>query len=180
MTDRKTIQKAIRVIRDALDDGISVLDADLLREPKTRDCAAALGLGVGDSMYVRLTWNFAPWHYRVMEGFVKDYEAVIEAEMLKEQAIADAIYEEVFKPLEMAGFDELYDDMGCPDFVVIVYNDRVEVKAFETGVGEIIPRRSRRYIGDRLDIRWRYPLSSLPELEKLGRPVINAADLKYA
>jgi len=135
-----------------------------------------LELASGDEFYYRISWNFAPSRYRDIIAFVKRYEAIVEAEMKLQQEVEAAIDTEIN---EQSGvWDEYsYDDCGQSEIVTFIYADRIEVRAFESGWGDRLPKKGRKYIGCQGDIRWRFPLSALEALPK-GYPVIDVAKIE--
>lgn len=179
VTDRSVIAKALEVIKDAAFHNYP-LDKDALTQKQVRECAKFAHKQEGDDFYTGLCWNFAPRHYETLVGFVVRLEEIVSAEYEAEMALERAIEEEIDRQSQgqyYSSIDEYYDELGCPDFAVIVYSDHVEVKAFESGMGDLLPKKGRKYIGNMDDVRWQFPLSALAELERLGRPVVRVSEL---
>lgn len=151
------------------------ISSELLSVDQTREYTHQLGLTEGDEFYLRISWFFAPTHYPKIAGFVKEIEAIIDAEIQEEARLEAQIDAQVTAYRKSEG--ELYDDLGQPDFAIFLYADRIEAKAYGPGVGELIPKQNRKYIGSREDIRWQYPLSMEAALRKLGRPVVEIEKL---
>ncbi len=133
-----------------------------------------VGLKDGDRFYYLLTTRFSPRHYSTLVGFVQRYEKILEEEEKQEDKLLQALEDE---RLAGAVDDFDYDEIGAPDFAVVVYEDYVEARAYGPGVGEMLPKKNRKYVGCQGNIKWRYPLSSLPELQQLGWPVIKVSEL---
>jgi hypothetical protein len=150
-----------------------VVDSECMADRKTAKYLKDIGLKLGDEFYCAVSFNFSPKHYAPIAGFLARYEAINDAEIEAEYALEAVIDEEIS---DQWGRDE-YDELGAPDFAVIIHSDCVEVRAYEKGVGDIIPKDGRKYIGNRDDVRWRYPLESLPRLKAMGRPVVKVEDL---
>lgn len=172
---RDLLPKCLAAIKDAAHQNYP-LDREMLMEKHIREYAKALDLKTGDDFYVRLCWSFASRHYATLVGFVRRLEIILEAEYQAEMELEDAIEKEIMHQHDPLG-DEYYDEMGCPDFAVCVYEDHIEVRAYCPGVGEKLPR-NRKYIGCQGDIRWSFPLASLDELKRLNRPVVNVSDFQ--
>jgi hypothetical protein len=110
-----------------------------------------------------------------MAAFVNRYEFIQDAEAEAHQAQEELIQQAVFNAL-ISGSD--CDDSN--DFAVCVYESHIEVLAYRSGLADLLPTRNRKYVGQRGDIRWSYPLSSLEALQALGRPMVNVAALEAA
>ena len=179
VTDRDLLAKALKAIKDAAYADHKI-DSDDMKEKHIRDYAKACGLKIGDEFYYALTRNFSPRHYSSLVPFVKRFEniqsAEAEAEYELESKIDNEIYEQCMDPLS----DGYYDELGAPDFAVCIHPKYIEVRAFEKGVGEVLPKQGRKYIGSQGDMRWSFPLSSLDELKTLNRPIVNVAELATA
>jgi len=175
VNDKDLLIKACNAIKDSAFNS-EALDAEMLRDAKTRQYAKEIGIKQGDEFYYRLSWYFAPRHYATLVGFVTRYEELVEAEMKTEMELERAIENEVDSYRDPLA-DENYDELGTPDFAVCVYENRIEVRAYTKGVGGILPKKGRKYIGNMYDVRWQFPLSALVELERLGRPVVKISEL---
>lgn len=176
VTDKSLIAKALQCIKDSACRDYPI-DADMLRDRAIRDYTKAIGFSQGDAFYYRISWYFAPRHYASLVSFIKRFEAILEAECEAEEALESAIQEEIAFQVDPLG-DEYYDELGAPDFAICVYGDRIEVRAYEPGVGSILPKKGRKYIGSMHDIRWQFPLSCLDELKRSGRPIVSIEDLQ--
>ena len=177
ITDTAILTKALAAIKGAAWNEYQ-LDAEILRDKAVRKYVEAIGLKEGDLFYVRISWNFAPRHYAKIAEFVSRYEAILSAEAEAAENLEAAIEEEIYQQSSDPLDDEYYDELGAPDFAVCVYADRIEVKAYGPGIGDLLPKKGRKYIGCQGNIRWQYPLSSLPELKRLNRPVVNVEELQ--
>ena len=172
VTDKALVAKSLKAVKESAGETCdwSELNAEMKKYAKDA------GVSTDDSFYYRVSWHFSPRHYAVISGFVKEFEKILEDEMEASMALERAIEAEVKGYIDPSSPD-FYDDLGCPDFAILIYPDRVEVKAYEPGVGDIIPRKNRRYVGCAGDVRWIYPASELPTLQSLGRPVVDVAKL---
>lgn len=176
VSDRDLLIKALNAIKEAAYQSTS-LDAEMLKDAKIRQYTKEIDIKQGEEFYYRLSWNFAPRHYNTLVGFVSRYEAILEAEAEAEMAVERAIQEYIYQQSSDPLGDEYYDELGAPDFAICVYEDRIEVRAYCKGVGDIIPKQGRKYIGSMHDVRWQFPLSALSALELLGRPVVKVSEL---
>ena len=168
--DLAAIEKCLKAIKDA------AYETSELNEMDSKMRTYAKSAGVQGDFYYRISWYFSPPHYNAIKGFVKKLESIIEEEMDEAAKLEQAIDNEIkgiVDPLD----DEYFDDLGCPDFAIVIYADNIEVRAYEPGVGDRLPKKGRKYIGCAGDIRWSFPLSSLDSLQSIGRPVVDARKL---
>jgi hypothetical protein len=174
ITDKALVNKALGAIKDAAFYGEN-LDEDMLKEKHIRDYVKPLGFIKGQEFYFSLSRNFSPRHYMAIVQFVKRLEDIEEAEAKAEfdieQKIEEEIYEQIMDPLS----DGFYDELGAPDFAICIYDCHIEVRAYEKGVGDKLPKKGRKYIGSQGDMRWSFPLSMLDELKRCDRPIVNVA-----
>ena len=174
VTDQKLTAKALHCIQDAAHETCTVDDEV---RSHYRDFFRAIEMADGAEFYFKIAARFSPRHYEKIVAFVQRYESMQEAEWEAAEALEAAIEREIDEqhdPLD----DSKYDELGGPDFAVCIYQDRIEVRAYGPGMGELLPKHGRKYIGCRGDIRWRYPLSALPSLERLGRPVVKVTSVR--
>lgn len=180
VTDRDTIKKALGSIKAAAYETASV-NAEVRRNFKNylskRTCRGKLAIADDEEFYYRISWHFAPRHYRAIAAFVKRFELVLEAEQQAEAELESAINEKIDQQSSDPLADEYYAELGAPDFAIVVYSHHIEVRAYESGVGEALPP-GRKYIGCQGDIRWRYPVSALDSLKRLGRPIVDIEELR--
>jgi hypothetical protein len=172
------VTKCVAAIKEAAtgwSDRIDEHTFDYL-DPKIRKYAKELGLKIGDIFHVRITYTFSPVHYFTIAKFVEQLNEILALEFEEEQKIADAIDEEIEQQSEP--YELCYDEMGAPDFAIKIYEEHIIVEAYEKGVGEIIPKKDRKYIGRAGEISWMYPLSALDSLKKLNRPVVNVKEVE--
>lgn len=78
----------------------------------------------------------------------------------KELHLEDRIAEEAYKQL-VTRDDEVLSEVSA---YAVVYGDRIEVTANETGMGDRFPR-PRKYIGDQQLWRWEYPVSAIEDIK---------------
>lgn|GEM_PF-6691425 len=169
-----TIQKGGEIVLRACFNNDYTVEYVTSEAPHLEAYCTALQLPPDEFFYVDIAQSFDSRHYQTLVGFIKRMESLLEAGFALDEEVEAAIY----AAAEPEYLD--YDELGCPDFVVALYSDHVEVKAFEKGVSEVIPRPGRKYIGSREDVRWRYPLSALPRLKALGRPFVDVVAIENA
>ncbi len=79
VTEKRILKKALQIIKDSAHQEHS-LDQEMLCDKKIREYAEAIGIEAESSFFVRISWNFSPRHYNKIIGFVRRYEAILEAE----------------------------------------------------------------------------------------------------
>jgi hypothetical protein len=84
----------------------------------------------------------------------REWELAEEAENLYASIEAEKNKSQTFRDDDALNEVEAY---------AIVYSDRIEVTANETGMGDRIPK-GRKYVGGKGDMRWEYSLDRLPEI----------------
>lgn len=97
------------------------------------------------------------------EKFIQKVQE-LEAEWAAEgeaQKLADAIASEEANQ-RITAHDELLSEA---EIYAVVYPDCIEVKSYVTGAGELIPKKNRKYVGGKGDMRWQYPLSELEAIK---------------
>jgi hypothetical protein len=152
------------------------IDDDNLRDKTIRAYTKTLGLKVGDDFYQKISWCFDVSKYSDIAGFVKRYEAIVEREAEEDEAL-EAKISETIDPYYGDEYANIYDDLGGPSIAILIHSDHIEVRAYEKGWGDRLPKKGRKYVGNIDQIVWRYPLSALDSLPK-GHPVIKIEDLK--
>ena len=172
--DRELIIKALNCIKESSWNVVRV-DGDVRRT--YREFFKAVPMADGAEFCFKIANNFAPRHYKVISEFAQRYYEIEQAEMKAAEALEAGIDKEIDYQHDPLG-DSEYDDLGTPDFAVCIYERYIEVRAYQSGMGEVLPKQGRKYTGCQGDIRWQYPLSALPELQRLGRPVVNVASLQ--
>lgn len=175
VSKKDLVAKSLSAIKSAAYFGDS-LDAEMMEQKHIRDYARACGLKIGDEFYFPLSRNFAPRHYQKLVSFVKILEQIEDVESQAEYELEEKIDTEINGQIDPLS-DGSYDELGAPDFAVCIYEKYIEVRAFEKGVGEILPKQGRKYIGSQGDMRWSFPLSSLNALKRMNRPVVNISEL---
>jgi hypothetical protein len=104
---------------------------------------------------------FSPAHRQkvveIGEAYIKEELAKVDAAIALEDAIASET-----RRAEVWRDDEALSEV---DAYAIVFSDCVKVTANQTGMGDRIPKAGRKYIGDRQNWVWRFPLSALPEIK---------------
>lgn len=173
----RMIEDVLKQIKSAAWETVRIgSDEEVLQDAVVLRYLADLELPHGSEFYYRISWRFAPSRYHDAVAFVKRYEAIVDAEMRFQEAVEATIADEIDE--QTGVWDEYsYDDQGEPGIAIFLYADRIEVKAFESGWGDRLPRKGRKYIGCQGDIRWRFPLSALESLPQ-GYPVINVAKIE--
>jgi ribosomal protein S17E len=152
------------------------LDNEDMRDKTIRDYAKKLGLKVGDGFYRKISWSFDHSKYNDIAGFVKRYEAILEREAEEEQAL-EAKISEAIDPYYGDEYAAIYDELGAPSIAILIHPDHIEVRAYEKGWGDRLPKKGRKYVGNVDQIAWTYPLSALGSLPK-GHPIVKIEDLK--
>lgn len=175
VTNKDALIKTCQAVKDAAFN-CAPLDEEMLRDRQIRAYAAAVGVKKGEDFYFQLSWKFSAPHYTALVEFVKRYEALLEEESKAEMELEQAIQEEIQGMIDPLA-DEYYDEMGAPDCAICIYSDRIEVRAYVKGIGDRLPKKGRKYIGSMHDVRWQFPLSSLPQLKALGYPVVDTTKL---
>jgi len=168
VVDVDKVKKALEVIKQSADETVSLHEIDDAKMRKYAKEAKVTG-----EFYYRISWAFSPKHYSVIANFVKQFEAILDKEAKAAIAIEEEIekeIKEIIDPLD----DEYYDEIGCPDFAVVVYADYIEVRAYEPGVGDRLPRKGRKYTGCPGNVRWTFPKGMLEELKAMKRPTVFA------
>jgi hypothetical protein len=168
---REQLPVILQKLKDAAFRSMAI-DSEHLADRKTAKYIKEIGLKLGDEFYYAVSFNFSPKHYNPIVGFIVRYEAIQSAEIEAEYELEAEIDKEID---DQWGCVE-YDELGAPDFAVIIHPGHIEVRAYEKGVGNIIPKQGRKYIGSQEQIAWRYPLSALPSLQ-MGRPIVKVEDL---
>jgi hypothetical protein len=128
----------------------------MLSQKHIKDYTKKCGLNLGEEFYFPLSKNFAPRHYSVLVSFVKRLEAIESAEAKIKEEIEEKINAEIDDQTMDPLSDGSYDELGAPDFAVCIYAGYIEVRAYEKGVGEILPKKDRKYIGSQGDMRWSF------------------------
>lgn len=172
--DRSKLAQILKIIKDAASSFSIKLDNQTIAEfdAKTRRYIKEVGLVPGDEFHYRISWNFAPEHYEKCAEFVEAYLEILVDEYESEAKIEAEIQEAIG---EAYGWDEhLYDELGAPSAAIVIFPDYIEVRAYENGVGAHLPKKGRKYVGCRDDIRWHFPLESLESLKNTGFPIVQA------
>jgi hypothetical protein len=76
-------------------------------------------------------------------------------------ALDDAIAAETRRSETWRDDEALYE----VEAYAILFDDCIKVTANETGMGNRIPRTGRKYIGDKQNWVWQFPISALPEIK---------------
>lgn len=104
---------------------------------------------------------FSPTHrpkvVEIAEVYIKEEIAKVDAVL----ALEDAIASETRRAEVWRDDEALYE----VEAYAIVFSDCIKVTANETGMGDRIPRTGRKYVGDRQNWVWKFPLSALPEIK---------------
>jgi TPP-dependent indolepyruvate ferredoxin oxidoreductase alpha subunit len=172
------VTKCFAAIKDVANDWSDQIDEgtfDYL-DRKTAKYAKDLGLKIGDVFHVRIAYTFSPTHYFAIAKFVEQLQEILMLEAEEQKKIEDAINAEIEQQSDP--YELYYDEMGGPDFAIKIYEEHIIVEAYEKGVGEIIPKKNRKYIGRAGEISWMYPLSALDSLKKTNRPIVNIKEVE--
>lgn len=117
--------------------------------------------------------RFGSRHHKAITNFVKLYEQEVNDWAKQEEAIQSQMAEENY---ELNRYIDAVDDCSKYEGFQIIYPDRIEVRANTTGLGDRIPKKNRKYVGGRGDMRWEYPISMRDKLAKLKSwlPIVEA------
>jgi hypothetical protein len=111
-------------------------------------------VGCGDIEDIRP--RFSPQSF---ESVKKAWD-ILQGEYEAKWKLEEAISEQIAKNTTWRD-DEVLDEV---DAFAVVYEEELIVTANEAGLGERIPKKNRKYIGSKGDMRWIFPLSELPAI----------------
>lgn len=125
-----------------------------------------ISMAAGESRpEIVLASRFSPQGVAELLPIVAAYEKEIEAQYRLESEVQAQLHN------HSAYMDD--DALYEANAYAIVFSDRVEFVAHVPGYGDKLPRKGRKYIGDKGDIRWQFPVSSLDEIRRFADFVLN-------
>lgn len=137
-----------------IDNNTFIEESELKKIPKFKKYIQQIGLKIGDMMNKELYFCVSARHYHSILHFVKRYQKLAEIELdldskpNKEEKIGEIVEEYYFEDREYSDIYE-YKAESIREFAIIVHRQEkfFEIKAFTFGVGDLLPKKNKKYIG---------------------------------
>jgi hypothetical protein len=133
------------------------LEVELKRIGKPGLAGKIYGMVVGARSLLDLKPHFFPESFKFVAKAYEMVEEEYQSACALENAIQAAEYEHTTHR-----DDEVLDGV---DAYAVIYASAIEVTANCTGMGDRLPRKNRKYIGGKGDMRWSFPKGELEELK---------------